>query len=513
MKTPLLSLLRQAYALSQAGYHLPGRNLEELDALRSSRRQFLKTSASAGALLAVGGTGCVTSAASKASQEKIGIVGAGLSGLTAANYLRASGIKATLFEADKRNGGRLKSMKVFKNGQLNTEYGAEFIDTGHKAMFDLLKITGLENNLMDVDTDRFGIKDACFIEGKHRTVAEIIAELNPVYPTIAADQERLENPAGTIELDRLSAAEYIDRLPVSQWVKTLMHVAFLGENGLETSKQSALNFIGMIGAKRDKFEIFGDSDERFKVIGGNQQITTRLAENINHQIRYEHKLVRIAEQANGAIKLTFNGPGGSVEETFDAAIITVPFSVLREVDIQMELPTEKRRAIQELSYGTNTKFVLETISRPWRDQGYRGFLFSEKIPNGWDSSQMQMNNRGAGTYTVYFGGQRGVEAKKGTEAEQLAFVLPTLEAAFKGTESALTGKNELVNWPSNPFVKGSYSCYTVGQNTAFGAHTGTPVRNLYFAGEHCSVDHWGFMNGAAETGQLVAKAIIKRVKR
>jgi monoamine oxidase len=37
------------------------------------------------------------------------------------------------------------------------------------------------------------------------------------------------------------------------------------------------------------------------------------------------------------------------------------------------------------------------------------------------------------------------------------------------------------------------------------------VGNILFAGEHCSNDHFGYMNGAAETGRLAAESILKKL--
>jgi monoamine oxidase len=37
------------------------------------------------------------------------------------------------------------------------------------------------------------------------------------------------------------------------------------------------------------------------------------------------------------------------------------------------------------------------------------------------------------------------------------------------------------------------------------------VGNLYFAGEHCSYDFQGYMNGAAQSGLDTAKALMMRL--
>lgn len=478
-----------------------------------NRRQFLHSTARAGLLLGVGGpalTHDLLNTALGKPKQKIAIVGAGMAGLSAGYFLRRKRVEATIFEGDKRPGGRIKSARPFADGQLNTEIGAEFIDTFHSDMLWFARVAGVDTQLMDVEKDLFGERDAFFFENRHHSLQEVLAELNAVYPQIEADQSRLDGK-GAAALDRLSMAEYIDRLAVSPWVKKMLHAAFLGENGLETAEQSAANLLGVLEIKNNKFYPFGPSDERFKVIGGNDQIPKAIAKMLETQIRYEHRLTALRENANKSITLTFAANGATVEGTFDVVIMTLPFSVLRDIDMKMELPPLKQRVIRELGYGTNTKFILETRDRPWRNAGYRGFLFNEQIPNGWDSAQMQLDNAGAGTFTCFFGGERGRTAIRGTEQAQLEYILPALDGAFPGARASLTGKMELATWPSNPFARGSYSCLKPGQVTEFEGVAFEPVRCLYFAGEHTSTEFWGFMNGAAETGRRVAEALLKKM--
>lgn len=519
MKTPLFSSLRRALAIAkqtQMHPHLsPDDLLAEWQTRQLSRRQFLRSTGRAGLVFGVGalaGHDLLMPLLTGPSKPNIAIVGAGLGGLSAGYYLRRRGVQATLFEADKRVGGRMKSGRIFAGGQLNTEIGAEFIDTVHEDMFRLIDILNLRGSIMDVDQDTFGIRDAFFIDKRHYTVQEVIAEFASAYPKIEADRKRL-NGRHFARYDQMSMADYIDSLPLSSWVKKMLDAAFIGENGLETAEQSAAILIDILEIKDNKeFLVFGESDERYKIIGGNEQIPQGLAKILREQIRYEHRLLKIRENANRSITLFFSENGATREATFDAVIMALPFTVLRDVEIEMELPAIKQRTIRELGYGTNTKFILETKGRPWRDNGYRGFLFNERVSNGWDSAQMQLDNKGMGTFTVYYGGKRGFDAIRGTESAQLEYALPELEAAFPGFRASLTGKHELAPWPSNPFVKASYSCYKPGQMTAFDGVPSAPVRNLFFAGEHTSADFWGFMNGAAESGRKAADKVLKKMK-
>ena len=512
----LLSALRRAFLLAQQTRENPEKSVEDVlsewQCHANSRRQFLKTGAQAGALLGLGGAAAVghlLEAPLLRPHYKVAIVGAGMAGLSAAWYLRKKGgIRAVVYEADKRPAGRMKSARIFDGGRLNTEIGAEFIDSTHKDMFRLIRDFGLKRQVMDVEDDKFGTKEAFFIENKSRSVRDIVEELNRVYPVMVKDQRKLGTPRAP-EFDRISIEQYLDSLPISTWVKKLLNAAFLGENGRETGEQSAWNFLDFIEPLKDQFKPYGASDERYKIIGGNEQLPQRMAEKMRDQLRYEHRLTALKELNNGSLQLTFSQNGTPVEAIFDVVIVAIPFSVLRNIDLQMALPPIKKQMIEELGYGTNSKFIVETRARSWRKVGYQGYLFNEQVSNGWDSSQMQQNNEGVGAYTCYFGGQRGLSAKKGTETEQLSYVMPALDSIFPGMKADLTGKVELANWPSNPLTACSYSSFGVGQHTLFDGVGIQPVRHLFFAGEHCSDDFWGFMNGAAETGRKVASMVLK----
>ena len=86
------------------------------------------------------------------------------------------------------------------------------------------------------------------------------------------------------------------------------------------------------------------------------------------------------------------------------------------------------------------------------------------------------------------------------------------EKVFPGSEAAyVQGSAVRMHWPTQPFALGSYACYAPG-HWAFYGHEGEPEDDgrIQFCGEHTSLDFQGYMEGAAETGALVAQAIIER---
>ncbi len=467
----------------------------------ASRRRFLSTSATATALAATGGLNY----SHLLVKPRVAIVGAGMAGLSAAWHLRQRGIEAKIFEADQRVGGRITTTRLFGKGALTTELGAEFIDSNHADILFFVEKMGLKDKLLDVASDPLPVKEHFFIENKTYTTQNIVDGLAAAYPDIVQKRKALNRSKTEKSIDQIVLAAYIDDMPVDSWLKKLLHAAYTAENGLDTGEQSAANMLSVLEADpKQGFLPYGDSDERFKLIGGNDQLPKAMAQSLEAQIFFEHRLHQIKELANRTIELVFKNAETTHQEVFDYVIMTIPFTQLRQVDMAMDLPLLKKQVIAELGYGTNSKYVIETTSRPWRDRGYQGYVFNDVFQNGWDSSQLQQGNAGLGTFTLFFAGKLGLEAQK----EHLDKTLvPVSTTAFAGLKDALTAKRVLANWAQHPFSGASYSCMKVGQATRFKGAAFAPVRHLLFAGEHCSADYWGFMNGAAETGRRAAAKV------
>ena len=62
----------------------------------------------------------------------------------------------------------------------------------------------------------------------------------------------------------------------------LLDVAYNIEYGRETTDQSSLNLVYLLGFQPQpgNFRIFGASDERYHIVGGNQQLPTAIANSL-----------------------------------------------------------------------------------------------------------------------------------------------------------------------------------------------------------------------------------------
>lgn len=75
----------------------------------------------------------------------------------------------------------------------------------------------------------------------------------------------------------------------------------------------------------------------------------------------------LRQSATGAYRLSLRRDGASSEVTASHVILTLPVTTLRQVDLRLDLPTIKRRAIAELAYGTNAKLMIGFARRIWRE--------------------------------------------------------------------------------------------------------------------------------------------------
>lgn len=527
-RSPLFDSLRQALRIAAlAARERPGAPpIDELLEMARTRRRFLRDSALATAGLALG-AGCARPAPAPgnaspavpagARDARIAIVGGGMAGLNTAFKLQKAGLNATIYEAADRTGGRMFTARNLLADGLTTELGGEFIDSTHEEMLALMDEFKLER--LDTQDAKDLKPETYFVNGRHYTQDDAAKAFVPLAKQIFEHYDSMgevvnyETEGGGGEFDRLSIAQYFDRIGATGWLRELLDVAYVTEYGLDSAEQSALNFIFLIGTgdleDTSQVSLLGESDERYKVRGGNQQIVDELAKRLEPQIQRRHRLEAIRSNGPG-YTLTFQTGGSVREENADIVVLALPFTLLRDVRMGVELPDLKKRAIAELAYGANAKVMVGFRSRPWQALGYSGATYSDEVFQlAWDNSLLQPGT--AGGLTLYSGGKLALAAGDGTAEEAAARLMRGIERAYPGATRARNGQVSRFHWPTYAWTKGSYSCYKPGQWTTIAGAEGLPVGNLFFAGEHCSYDFQGYMNGAAQSGADTAKAIMARV--
>ncbi|MGZ8376669.1 MAG: flavin monoamine oxidase family protein [Gemmatirosa sp.] len=531
-RTPLHALLVRASHAARAAAELRAPLDEVAPALHEARaltrRRFLAGTGAGLGMLALDACApprAVTPSPTPARNARgvsVLVVGAGIAGLTTAWRLRERGIAVRVVDAQPRVGGRMLSLRDhFRDGQV-AELGGELIDSNHVRIRALATELGipLDDLARDALTPDDGtLADAVWhLDGARRTDAEVVAAFAPLGQQIARDLADVDvdaigaaQPALAAGLDRMSIAEWLERRGVSGWMRELLAIAYTTECGLEPDRQSALNMLTLIDPKPDPFRIFGDSDERFHVRGGNDRIVHALATRLGEStFDLGARLVALGARPAGGWRATFEHGGGRTVTT-DAThvVLALPFTLLRDVKLDAPLSPAKRRAIAELGYGTNAKLMVGFGERAWRTRHRSNGSVLTDLPFQltWETSRLQPGP--SGILTNFTGGAHGVALGSGTPAEQAAALVRDLDGVLPGVAAARTGMREArFHWPSHPWTRGSYACYLPGQWSALRGAEGERAGTLHFAGEHTSLEAQGFMEGGCESGERAAREVL-----
>jgi monoamine oxidase len=532
-RTPLLHFLK---TLSSDVTRCQGRDISASELLAErlaapSRRQFVAEAAIAAASAAL-----PAAALAAPSKARIAIVGAGIAGLNAALTLQDYGIASTVYEASNRIGGRMFSAtSIWADNQVS-EWCGELIDSDHETIIGLARRFGLP---LDDFAGNPSLRDTYKILGRYYTVEQAYEDWRGgVQQAIAKDLEAAGEsttydkftPEGR-KLDQMSVAEWIDsRVPGGRKspIGALLDVAYAIEYGADTTDQSALNVVYLLGANKqteagEGFNVFGESDERYHIRGGNQQLPVRIAKHLRTPVQLGMRMTSIARNGDETYALSFDGHPSVAA---DLVILSLPFAVLRKIDTSAAgFDARKNTAIQELGRGQSGKLQLQFTSRYWREPGPwpgrgNGLSYTDEgYQNTWEVSRRQFG--ASGILNNYTGGSAtaakttktpfATAADADVQQDAKAF-LGGLESVFPGGTTKWNGRAANSLPALDPNLGASYSYWRVGQYTSFAGYEKVRQGAIFFAGEHCSADYQGFMEGGAAEGARAAKEILAQLR-
>jgi monoamine oxidase len=530
-RTPLFATLRRLARAAAAGE------------VRGSlpRSTFLGGAAALPAAAALAALPCPVTAA---ANRRVAVIGAGIAGLTAALTLHDAGLLPQVFEASGRFGGRIHTNRSGWFGAQTAEWCGELIDSSHVTMRALTKRFGLP--LTDVLAGvPPGAHYTLYFDGRYYEIAKAARDFKPVFALLTA---QLRAAGDLAPYDRLNAEQRrLDALSVFEWIERYVpggHAsrigryidrAYLAEFGRDTREVSAINLVYMLGAQLGPvpgeagFHIYGTSDERFLVSGGNERLTDAIVAHLPPgTVRFNTPLEAVARDAAGRVALTVATGAGRKRQLFDRVILALPFTRLRHVDCRRAgFSAVKQTAIARLGYARHTKMHVPFGQRLWQGKGAwpgtsDGTVFTDlEFQNAWDTTRGQPGRsgilagyRGATPATAppgsapYTTTLESPQARRNVEA-----FLAQIERVFPGVANKYAGHATVGEAFLDPFIGGSYSVWLVGQLTAFGGCEGRAEGPIHFAGEHTSFTEQGYMEGGAASGLRAAHEVIDAVRR
>ncbi len=538
-RTPLMHALRRLAAEHAAARRL---DLPAAEVRGSTRRELLGRAAALGlgTALAASGAAHAAEAAPAAPDKKpvgparVAVVGAGISGLTAALTLKDAGVSCTLYEANpSRVGGRMWTQRSHWAYGQTSEIGGELIDTSHKKILELCR-------RFDLPVEDFlgggpnGAEEVLWFNGEYYSRTQADEDFKAVYQALRRDlQEAGEvswnssTPAGTA-LDNMTLYEWIEtRIPGGHGSQLgrFIDVAYNVEYGADTQQQSALALVLLMGYQPNpgNFNVWGLSNERYHITGGNDRLPNAIAAALPAgSIARGRELVAVRANADGTQTLTFNDSGATRTVVADHTVLCLPLPILQRIDTsQAGFDPLMRNLLRDARMGYCTKLNMQFTARPWRGTGpwpgvSAGDCFTDlDVQQTWDTTKLQP---GTGGILLQYGGGTLAGALApatpfATEADPYVRglagrVLSGVDSFFPGTKAVWNGRAQLSAWHRNPYALGAYSYWPTGYLHRYAQYEGTAQGNIHLGGEHCSYDFQGFMEGGATEGERAAREVI-----
>lgn len=468
-------------------------------------------------------------------QPSITIVGGGIAGLTCALTLADAGYDSTVYEASGRIGGRMFSNRTSYFGGQISEWGGELIDSGHKTIKKLATRYHLTlDNLLNAQPN--GSRDLYRFDNQYYAATQADADFLAMADAVYADLDAAGYP--TTYNSFTAQGQSLDQMTITEWIATrvpggnssklgqVLSTAYNIEFGAEAGNQSALNLLYLLAFQptSSQMDIFGESDEKFHIQGGNQQLPEAIADDLGDQyVKTGYSLVKLKETANGRYRCTFERGSGTCEVVSDYVVLAIPFAILKNIDTsEAGFDTLKNRAIDELGGGHNGKLQLQFDQRTWLGNGpwpgkSNGSSYSDAgYQVSWEVTRKQPGTEGI--LVLYSGGNTTLAMKTNVPfataanhkvvqdaqagLSQISQTYPNLSWNGKATQSLMH---------KNPYANLAYSYYKPGQYTDFGGYEAKKQGGVYFCGEHTTQDYQGFMEGGAITGKDTAEKLIKKL--
>jgi len=443
--------------------------------------------------------------------KKVVIVGAGLAGLVAGYELKRAGHTPNILEAQQRVGGRVYTLRDPFTEGLYAEVGAMRIPRAHRLTMEYISKFGLGTNDFTMDNPNAYY----YIGGRKIRASE--AHMNPALLGFEVHEHEMGVTAGQLYMSSLQPLlDILERNGDTAW----------GEIVTQYDQYSTREFLELKGWSEGMIEMFGllanqesvmnssflelfreDSGNYYsnmvEIQGGTDRLPYAFLPELKEDIRFGAKMIAI-DQSPEDVTIHYQTHAGRFTETGDYAIITVPFPVLRHVEVLKPFTRAKQRAIRQLHYDASAKILFQCKRRFWEeDDGIfgGGTLTDLPIRNLYYPDHGRETGRGVilASYTWSEDAQRWGSLKPDDRIIQalddVAEIHPQIVKEFEVGTSWM--------WHDDEFAGGAFALFDPGQQTLLHEEIIKPEGRIHFAGEHASLYH-AWIQGALESGLRAA---------
>jgi monoamine oxidase len=444
------------------------------------------------------------------------VVGAGLAGLALAYELHKQGREVLVLEAQARVGGRIRTVRGFRDG-LHVEAGAaHLLGDNVNALLEELAVP-----LVDVPR-RPRLAAVSVLRGQRRVIQagdEAPAEIamsaadaalgddgrRAKYLGVAAriDPAALAWSAELAALDQVSMGAFLRGQGASPGMIAEANATFPLGDGVETvSALAVLREIASLDIEvrtAKQLALGGKRAGPRRIADGMDGLPRALAARLGDRVVLRAEVVRIEHRGDGATLIVSDASG---THALDAAavVLTMPFPVLRRIEVSPAWSALKARAIAELEMSPVTRVWLETDTRFWTAEGLAGRAETDLAIGTINDETDPVDARG-GVLGIYASQGRARQLAALGPAARIAAIRAGCETVFPGLAQHVI-HGDSVAWEHERFARGGYAWWKPGQLTELFAAAIAPEGVVHFAGDGTSARP-GWMRGALASAKRV----------
>ncbi|MGH0427834.1 flavin monoamine oxidase family protein [Bacillus hominis] len=451
--------------------------------------------------------------------KRITIAGAGMSGLVAASLLKEAGQEVTIIEANNRIGGRVYTIREPFSAGLYFNAGPMRIPETHDLTLAYIRKFKLPLNLFINKTS----SDIIYTNNI-RTRLNVFENDPSVLGFPVLEKERGKT-AEELMLEILEPIlNYIKKDPNKNWiiVEKKYKAYSLGSFLTEYYSDGAIDMIGvlldmeaymgmsLIEVLREMI-FFTSTTKYYEITGGMDALPNSFLPQLKDNIFMSYKVDKIMQEDN---KVMMQVKHEHTLEQFivtgDIAIVTIPFSALRFVEVQPYhlFSYYKRRAIRELNYIAATKIAIEFKSRFWEREGQYGGKSITDLPIRFTYyPSYGIHTQGAAIVIAsYTWADEALTWDSLSHRERIRYALKNLAKIYGNVVYSEFVTGTSFSWSQNPYSCGAFTAFEPGQELELFPYITPPAGRVHFAGEHTTLTH-GWMQGAIESGIRVAHEV------
>ncbi len=444
------------------------------------------------------------------------VVGAGVTGLTAATRLAAARKSVVVLEARERIGGRLWTDVV--DGQMR-EIGGQWVSPDQTALLETLDELGLQTYSRYRDGESLYItRDGelrrftgdVFPAGE-RTEQEIIrlievldgltAEVDPAAPWAHPRAQ---------ELDQISFRGWLEQQTVDEEARE--NIALFVAEAMLTKPAHTFSLLQalLMAASAGGFSNLVDADFILdkRVVGGLQQVPLRLADKLGADSVRLGTPVRTIEWDDSGATVTGEGvTGEGVEVRARHVVVAVPPNLYDRIRYVPALPRLRQQLQQHQSLGLVIK-VHATYETPfWRDAGLSGTAFSpyQLVHEAYDNTN---HGESRGTLVGFVAAERADALLRLSADDRRSRILDSL-AAYFGPEARRPVTYYESDWAAEEWTQGAYAAsFALGGLTRYGELQLQPVGPIRFGSSDLAGLGYQHVDGGIRVGRRLADDVI-----